>query len=127
MSTALKRILELEADGIAMSRNRHFEIFKLDENRAALQKWRHVAAVRRSLHQHQKLGPVDLELTPLDGASFRLVAVIADIAARLEWRLHAGEIGLLMRDDTLRGWFEANGVTVPEASVPYMRGSPPPA
>ncbi|MEO1174309.1 MAG: hypothetical protein AAFX94_19990 [Myxococcota bacterium] len=126
MSAALKRILELEADGVAMSRNRHFDVFKDERNHAALRKWRHVAAVRRSLYQHRRLGPVSLELTPLEGDKFRLVAGAADISARLEWRLHAGEIGLLMRDPDLRAWFERAGVSLPAASAPFMAGPTPP-
>lgn len=124
--SAVARILELEARGISMSRNRHFDIFEKRENRAALQVWRHVAAVRRSLFKHRRLGDVALSLEPEDdGEHHRLVATIDDIDARLEWRLHAGELGILLRDAEVRRWFDHEGLEAPAASAEYMRGGPP--
>lgn len=121
MSGALERILELESAGVVMSRNRHFELFEREENRAALQAWRSVAALRQSLEDHRRLGETKLELTPSDGR-YRLVARIDGIAAKLEWRLHAGEIGLLLRNPDVRLWFEWSGVHAPAESTRYMQG-----
>ncbi len=124
--SAVARILELEARGISMSRNRHFEVFQERENRAALLVWRHVAAVRRSLFKHRRLGEVILSLESEPGGEYhRLVAEIHEIAARLEWRLHAGEVGILLRDPDVRVWFESAGLTTPEASTAYMQGGAP--
>lgn len=123
MSSPLERILELENQGFVMSRNRHFEIFKDRANRAALDVWRNVAAIRRSLTHHRSLGRVSLELEAIaDSEHYRLVVDVEDIAARLEWRLRAGEIGLLLRDPEVRAWFEKSGLRLPMESSRYMSG-----
>ena len=124
--SAVARILELEADGIAMSRNRHFELFQKRENRAALEVWRHVAAVRRSLFKYRTLGEVQLTLAPLDDTHLRLIAEVEEISARLEWRLHAGEIGILLRHPDVRAWFDQCGIETPAASAEYMKGEAAP-
>lgn len=127
MQSALNRILELEANGIEMSRNRHFEVFMEHRNRSALHKWRQVAAIRRSLLKQRDLGKVDLELRSVDVEHFMLTASVGEISARAEWRMHAGEIGLLLRDESLRHWFQTQGIDVPLACERFMSGPSTPS
>lgn len=121
MSAALRRILELERDGVAFSRNRHFDVFEERENRAALDLWNHIEAVRRALYKHHALGTVQLSLQRTEAGPCVLEVTIAEIGARARWHLDPREIGLLMRDAGVREWFAAAGIEVPEEGRAFLK------
>jgi hypothetical protein len=120
MSAALQRILELERDGIELSRNRHFELFENQENRAALEIWKHVASVRRALLQQRSQGRVMLRLHRTEDGQCVLEAALEEIEARSQWHLAPGEVGLLLRDQGIREWFEAEGIELPDEARAYL-------
>src|SRR5690606_9828382 len=61
VSAEAERILELEAAGIPMSRNQHFDLFKQRENRRALALYRQLSRWAEILRGHHASG--DLQVT----------------------------------------------------------------
>lgn len=56
MSREARRMLELQAAGIAMSRNRHFDLFEQEENRGALRLFRKLRYWSEMIRQHHRRG-----------------------------------------------------------------------
>lgn len=63
MSAAAKRIIELEEAGIAMSRNRHFDLFQEHENRRALVLYRELRYWAEMIREHHASGELQVTVS----------------------------------------------------------------
>lgn len=80
--SAIDRLRALEEAGIALSRNRHFELFQQPENKRALSLERYLDTLATELREGQAQGTLTLSLAPDENGRLALGVSRSDLSVR---------------------------------------------
>ncbi len=108
--SAVDRLKALEETGIALSRNRHFELFQEPENKRALTLSRYLDTLADELRDGAKMGTLSLTLAPDEHGRLALGVCRVDIAVQHTAHLTPEEFDLLAARDGVTSILEGHGI-----------------
>ena len=119
MSAAAQRIRELEAAGVSISRNAHFELFRNGLNARALRLKRRLEGLGRVIRSCRAEGELDLHVQQAGGET-EITVHVPKPAARITTRLTEDELSLLLREP------EVGEILAAAGALPLPAGEPTP-
>lgn len=108
-----EELLALEADGIALSRNKNYYLFQEEGPRRALNLKRRIDALVRLVRLHKDSEGFSLAVERVQGKlPVELKVTLRVLSATVATRLHADELPLLLREAEVKAALAASGVSV---------------
>ncbi len=108
--TAIARLKALEEAGIALSRNRHFELFEKPENQRALALKHYLETLATELHDGAAEGTLTLTLSPDQHGRLALGVTRRDLSVQHTAHLSPEEFDELVALDGVAGVLESQGI-----------------
>ena len=107
---AIDRLKTLEEAGVALSRNRHFELFNEPENKRALTLNRYLDTLAEEIQEGAKLKALTLTLAPDEHGRLALGVARSDIAVQHTAHLSPEEFDALAERDGMAAILDAQGI-----------------
>ena len=108
--SAIERLRALEEAGIALSRNRHFELFQQPENQRALTLKRYLDTLATELCEGQAQGTLTLTLAPDEHGRLALGVARSDLSVRHTAHLSPEEFDALAAREGVSAVLERQGI-----------------
>jgi hypothetical protein len=106
----IDRLKALEEAGIALSRNRHFELFSEPENKRALTLKRYLANLAAEIQEGAKQGTLALTLAPDEHGRLALGVGRSDLSVRHTAHLSPEEFDALAERDGVAAVLNTQGI-----------------
>ncbi len=106
----IDRLQALEEAGIALSRNRHFELFEKPENKRALSLNRYLDTLATEIYEGDRQGCLSLTLAPDEHGRLALGVYREDISIQHVAHLSPEEFDALATRDGVASILEGQGI-----------------
>ena len=107
---SVDRLKALEEAGVALSRNRHFELFNEPENKRALTLNRYLDTLAKELQEGAREGSLTLTLSPDEHGRLALGVCRPDLSVRHTAHLSPEEFDLLAKREGILEILSAQGI-----------------
>ncbi len=109
--TTIERLKALEEAGVALSRNRHFELFSQPDNKRALSLSRYLDTLAEELSEGAEAGTLTLTLAPDEHGRLALGVRRSDLSMQHTAHLSPEEFDALASRRGIREILSAQGIT----------------
>ena len=108
-----EELLALEAEGVVISRNKNYYLFKEDGPRRALNLKRRIDALSRLVRQHRNSDGFDITIEEVEGKRpVELKVALRVLFATVATYLHPDELDILLRDPEVSAAVKKAGISV---------------
>ena len=108
---AIERLKGLEEQGVALSRNRHFQFFSEPENERALALKRYLDGIIQTIRDGMMAGAMTAELGVDEHGRLALTLTRTDLAARHVAHLSVEEFERLVTDADVADFLKGQGIS----------------